>query len=177
MKYFILATALAFATTSAFSHEHESKKKSLKHDKEHHHTDAAADHEHDEAHHKDHDHKAHHADHDDTKHGHDKDHNHVDEAKDHDADETHHVKKEEKRKVMFKAFQNALEEMYPSLTVFSDLKWDTVTQNTLLLMMSARKILKNLFLIFRRIFKRKQPQVIPRHTCLNLLFLSSYKTK
>ncbi len=29
---------------------------------------------------------------------------------------------------MFKAFQNALEEMYPSLTVFSDLKWDTVTQ-------------------------------------------------
>ena len=29
---------------------------------------------------------------------------------------------------MFKAFQNALEEMYPSLTVFSDLTWDTVTQ-------------------------------------------------
>lgn len=29
---------------------------------------------------------------------------------------------------MFKAFQEALEIMYPSLTVFSDLNWDTVTQ-------------------------------------------------
>lgn len=29
---------------------------------------------------------------------------------------------------MFKAFQEALEKMYPSLTVFSDLNWDEVTQ-------------------------------------------------
>lgn len=91
MKFLLYVTAIVFAVSSAFAHNHEKKKIVQKHDKEHHHVEGEdGDHEHDGDHHKPHDHKAHHADHKDGSHGHDKDHKHVDANMDHEMDESHH---------------------------------------------------------------------------------------
>ena len=61
MKMLLIAAALALVTNAVFADHHEETKKTIKHDKEHHHVEEGSDHEHDDKHHADHDHVSRHA--------------------------------------------------------------------------------------------------------------------